>query len=592
MLFSCGSAINIWDTASPAIPRTFTVEGGPVKSIDFNLKTNKAYFCTNSTKLFELDFEKGVVSEAETNMAEIQHVKMSSSGETILLSDKEKRVALYNIEKFPEIKRISTHKAHNSPITAIALSNRPGFFFAGDEKGKISIYDPDKGKPTLLPGWTSKNGSVKAMVYDSVFDNLIIATNLNIYIKYPYGKHQTEDRKLPDTLVFPLLHQNPTCICISPKLATVFGIGYENGVFQFVKKTDGTEVHSITEKGKIESIDIDENGEYVAIAASGDNNYLIQTTELKPTFTFPNVEPVILRLVPKLFTTTLGARMRKNQRLSKVEENHIITTTTTTTVIEKETEFSTQQANESARKFVPSSAKKTASSISVRTSTRKSSNPSNEPIPNETPKQPFLSRQRKIITKEPEQASIPSVTPKKEEPIQEEVLLLHPGSSTNLIKDEDDIPIPKPNIKTKDHPDLTINTKLEDSKESPSKATKKSTPKIEDTPPRVKASPFSSATSSLTHLSTAKSKETKQKPLQKVIISDDSDDSSYSTISDIPEGPIDNKELLKHLKSFVNDKFDNLGQQINTVYLDILCRMRGLEERIASIEKTIGTSKK
>ena len=611
MLFSCGSAINIWDIAQPIVPRTFSVSNGPVKSIDFNSKTGKAYFCTHSTKLFELDIEKEIITETNVDMEELCLVKLSPNGDTILLSDKRELVALYKIDNFPTIERIASHRAHKNKITAIAIPKNPDFFFAADEQGKISTYNIVTKKAALLPGWTSKYGSVKAMIYDPIYDNLIIATDIAIYIKSPYERSEA--------MKFPLQFPSPTGICISPKLPTVFGIGFENGHFSFVKKTDGAVIHTISQKGKIQSIDIDDHGEYVAISAEGDNNYLIQTKELKPTFVVPYTEHVILRLIPYMFTPSSGAssgRHRRSVRSTKVEESKTIKTVTTT--ITKETKAQQKEDApthddeygllESSRRII-GSAKKPSS---VRSSAY---NPTTTPSSS--------TRQRRV-----EQEKAVDDLPKKELNNVEELeknILLHPktGSVQQIPEDSDDddnevITLPKRNVIRSSHekqaketeqpkasvmpkqqptnkmleiPKPNIPPKKEESpvnKQEPVKSPepKKQTPNIRDTPPRMLNTTPTASTETF-----SVKKKTTQKPLQKVIISDsDSDDSSV--MSDVPEGPLDNKGLLKHLTTFVNDKFDNMSQQMNTIYLDILCRMRNLEERVASIEKSIGGQKK
>lgn len=53
--------------------------------------------------------------------------------------------------------------------------------------------------------------------------------------------------------------------------------------------------------------------------------------------------------------------------------------------------------------------------------------------------------------------------------------------------------------------------------------------------------------------------------------------------------PLDNKQMLTIMKGFVQTRFDSISQQFNSMYFDLLCRMKNIEDRANKIEKFVSS---
>ncbi|EAY20948.1 hypothetical protein TVAG_172050 [Trichomonas vaginalis G3] len=522
----------MFDISHPIIPVSIDLNGVTVSSMDIHPKQKKLYFVANDKKIYEYNFISKVIVSKEMPMENLTKIKLSPNGNYAVISDDTQKIALFDISKFPEVKLIGSHKGHRHTITAVACSEEPLAYFGGDELGKISkFYFKIDSKVGILPSWTSKNGRVNDIKYDETKNALIIATNLGIWI-HDISRAHTESCATKDDI--------PLTITCSPQLSQTFAVGFQSGNFNVYEKTDFTLRSTRNFTGPIVSACYDQSCEYVAIGVKDEAIYCIQQDPEK-VMQFGTSQqstcPIAFAQLDETLPTRNGvdvASIAASIQKKAEETGKMVFTeerTTTTTTVTKTKPFPDFRPDEIETKVI-----------------------SQEPTKTETKR--FITRRKQIVEKNVDT----NINMEKLEEKSETTQIQEPQiSETSITVD-----------------DLTKQ-----------KAQEKKIQDIAQTPPRIPSSPkFNIQEPDFTNNKPEEKPEKKSDKNQK-----NPESEVYSFVSDSGSDDQNSKPEVAELKNFMRGCFENMSQQMNTIYMDLLCKLKNLDDRVSKIEKSLGTKK-
>lgn len=563
MLISADSCVRVWNQQNASLAYTFDVGVSKINDISFTRDGRILLVGSDTDRIQMIDLYKIenppeliVSKDKSQHPIKVTAIGCSSDGQKIGVGASSGVINVFNANTH---EKIYSNYVHRKQITSICFHPFKNSVIASDTNGKISFSNLDGGTPKMLPLWSSKTGQIYEFDSSPHKPLLAVACRTGI-IFYDLEKMKKEATPVPKFTGY------PTHIRFSPSDPNILAFSSNINEVYFFNLSSNSLSGPIVFEDNILSIDFRNDGVYLAIsfAKTGITTIDVRDSSIQHKYCTENTNTTY---VVKFQPVDINEDPKFKQTI--VTEAPKITKPT----------IQPSKSNESRKFQAPNDKKKTNTFSRV-------SQPKNQ------------KSQQKITKLNDKLDDLDTKLDNKDDDSLEDIEIkqaIDANFDFDINEEKDILPkkspqnqnlLPKPNAD--DHKDSVqskprLPSPLNKNKDAPK------SPKRNAGSPKEPTSPKQKHTFSQKQQQTNDRSSPLRPPPQPSLPSNaphiiQNDDESDDDDIDLSKVPVESREIVKvicnYMKEMNETTKEELHQHLNTIHLDLLCRIRELEDKI------------
>ena len=280
MFVTGDSAVKIWEQSVSSPVHVFNLPLKQINDIKFSRDSRYILAGGDSNNLYISNLYKEEQKSVPVKHSQvITAISCSPSGEMFSCGNSSGLISVFD---FNSLKETYIHAAHRADITSVLFSPDSNCILGSDSKGKISIANINNDKPRLLPGWTSKYGSVShlALSFETKMMGIACGDTVRLY-DFNAGK-----------VLSPIQTTKVNKICFSPKTSKLMIVGTESGDIKFIDTTSLEIVNVQNFKSSITALDMNFDGYTIGVGSEKPELFTLDCRNMKNIFHFKTKEHV------------------------------------------------------------------------------------------------------------------------------------------------------------------------------------------------------------------------------------------------------------------------------------------------------------
>lgn len=263
MLISADSCVRVWNQQNTSLAYTFDVGVNKINDISFTRDGRILFVASDTDRIQVIDLYKTenppeiiVSKDKSKDSIKVTSIGCSTDGQKIGVGTSSGVINVFNTITH---EKIFSNYVHRKPITSICFDPSAKYVIASDTKGKMSYSSLNGGPPKMLPHWTSKCGEIFEFDSSPHRPILAVASSEGI-ILYNLEKMIKESPNLPK------FGGHPTHIRFSPKDPNVIAFSTSINEVYFFNMSSKSLSSPIVFEDNILSMDYQNRGVFLAIS--------------------------------------------------------------------------------------------------------------------------------------------------------------------------------------------------------------------------------------------------------------------------------------------------------------------------------------
>lgn len=572
MLISADSCVRVWNQQNTSLAYSFDVGVNKINDISFTRDGRILLIASDTDRIQLIDMYKIenppeliVTKDKSQAPIHVTAIGCSSDGQKIGVGSSSGVINVFNTKTHEKIYSSYVHRKQISSICFHPFTNN---VIASDSNGKISFSSLDGGTPKMLPHWTSKSGQIFEFDSSPHKPLLAVACRTGI-IFYDLEKMNKETPPIPKFTGY------PTHIRFSPSDPNIIAFSSNINEVYFFNLSSKSLRSPIVFDDNILSMDFRNDGIYLAVsfANTGIVTIDVRDSSIQHKYCTDNTsssyvvkfQPVDINEDPK-FKQTLVSEAPKITKPT-IQPSKSSDSRKFPAPIEKKKNNTFSRVVQSKNPKNPKSQQKIAKLNDKIDDLNNDIDKSNSDNYNENEKQSDnIEIEEKTDLLQKDSLQRPSSSSSHKDIIQQK--------PTSISSQKGSAPS-KPNLPSPSNKNI-------DEERSPTR--KVGSPKEPSSPKQKHNLQLQRQQQTNAHSSPPRPTPQPSIPTNAPQIIRQEDESDDEDDIDLSKVPVESREMIKVICNYIKDinetTKEELHQHLNTIHLDILCRIREIEDKL------------